>query len=54
MTSPAPQPAACVLCGRPLRTAASRSRGIGPHCLRKLTRTPPASTSDDQLTLDDL
>ncbi|MEV0441851.1 hypothetical protein AB0I84_06070 [Streptomyces spectabilis] len=33
---------------------ASRQRGIGPHCWRKLTatRTPPAA-GPHQLTLDD-
>lgn len=40
MTTSTPQPTNCALCGRPLRTAASRARGIGPHCLRKLPHAP--------------
>ncbi|WP_445954584.1 DUF6011 domain-containing protein [Streptomyces sp. LNU-CPARS28] len=56
MTTPAPQPASCALCGRPLRSPASRARGIGPHCLRKLPRTPrpPTPAGGGQLTIDGL
>lgn len=41
----------CALCGRPLRSAASRWAGIGPHCARKLAARDGGTARRGQLVL---
>lgn len=40
--------AACRVCGRPLRTAASRTRGVGPVCARATTAPSPTHAAGDR------